>query len=155
MTESLLKKENMRIRKANLKDIKIIDALNRKYFRERKRNYRELISSKNSEMFILEFENKIIGFTGLEYHDWNNTAQIIDIFVHPSHREKGYGTKLVKFLVKYLKNKKYRALIAEAPSSNPVLILYQKNNFRICGFNDRYYSNKGKEIALFLSKELK
>jgi len=42
-------------------------------------------------------------------------------------------------------------LIAEAPSLNPVLILYLKNGFRICGFNDRYYSNDGKEIALFLS----
>ena len=122
----------MKIRKAKLKDTEIIDKLNQKYFHERERDWRKLISSRSSEMFVLELNNKIIGFTGLKYHDWNNASQIIDIFVHPSHRKKGYGIKLVKFLIKYLKGKKYRVLIAEVPSFNPVLILYLKNNFRIC-----------------------
>ncbi|KPJ57207.1 hypothetical protein AMJ49_01170 [Parcubacteria bacterium DG_74_2] len=145
----------MKIRQANLKDVKTIEGLNKKYFRERERDWGKLISSKNSEMFVLELNKKVMGFTGLEYQKWNNTAHVIDIFIHPSHKKKGYGTKLIKFLIKYLKNKKYRSLIAEAPSLNPALILYLKNNFRICGFNDRYYSNKSKEIAIFLSYDLK
>jgi ribosomal protein S18 acetylase RimI-like enzyme len=145
----------MKIRRANLRDAKIIERLNKKYFREKGRDWRKLISSKDSEAFVLELHKKIIGFTGLQYQKWNNTAQIIDIFIHPFHRQRGYGTKLVKFLIKYLKNKNYRSLIAEAPSLSPALVLYLKNNFRICGFNDRYYSNKGKEIAIFLSYDFK
>jgi len=145
----------MKIRKANLQDAKAISSLNRKFFHERERDWKKLTSAKDSEIFVLELNKKILGFTGVEYREWNNTAQIIDIFVRPNYRNKGYGTKLVKFLIQHLKNKKYRTLMAEAPSSNPVLILYLKNDFRICGFNDRYYSNRSKEIALFLSYDFK
>ena len=145
----------MKIRKATLKDVIPIDGLNKEFFHEEGRNWKELVSSKDSEMFVLELNKAIVGFTGLEYHSWNNTAQVIDIFLHPDYRNKGYGTSLVKFLIKYLKNKRYRSLIVEAPSLNPVLSLYLKNGFRICGFNDRYYSNKGGEIAIFLSYDFK
>lgn len=141
----------MKIRKAILKDVGPIEKLNKQFFHEEGRNWKELISAKESEMFVLELNKAVVGFTGIEYHNWNNTAQVIDIFLHPDYRNKGYGTSLVKFLLKYLKNKRYRSLIAEAPSLNPVLNLYLKSGFRICGFNDRYYSNKGGEIALFLS----
>ena len=144
----------MEIRKANLKDSKKITELNKKYFHE-KRNWDKLISSKNSEMFVLEDKTEIIGFTGLKYHDWNNTIWIIDIFVHPKYRKKGLGTKLLKSLLQRIKKTKYRCFIVEAPSLNPVLQLYLNNGFRKCGYNDRYYSNKGKEIAIFLSYDLK
>lgn len=141
----------MEIKKAKLKDVNSISKLNRKFFHEKERDWKRLIYSKTSEIFILELDKTIVGFTGIKYCGWNNTAHVIDIFVQPDYRNRGYGTNLVKFLLKYLKNKKYRTLIAEAPSSNPVLKLYLKNGFRVCGFNDRYYSNKGKEIAIFLS----
>jgi len=145
----------MEIKKAKLKDVSSISKLNRKFFHEKERDWKGLISSKKSEMFILEFDKAIVGFTGIKYCSWNNTAHVIDIFVHPDYRNRGYGTNLVKFLLKYLKNKKYRTLIAEAPSLNPVLKLYLKNGFRVCGFNDHYYFNKGKEIAIFLSYDFK
>ncbi len=147
-------KDNPIIRKANIKDSKIIIELNRRFFHEKGRDWKKLIFSKHSEMFVLELNKKIIGFTGLKYHNWNNVVQIINIFIHPNYRRKSYGTKLIKFLIKYLRKKKYRTLTAEAPSLNPALIFYLKNGFRICGFHDRYYSNKGKEMALFLSYDL-
>lgn len=145
----------MRIRKARLKDSKKINNLNKKYFHEKGRNWNKLINSKNSEMFILENNKEIVGFTGLEYFDWNNTIKIINIFVHPEYRKIGLGKKLMKYLLQKVKKTKYRCIIAEAPSSNPVVQLYLKNGFRKCGYNDRYYSNKGKEIAIFLSYDLK
>jgi len=151
----LVELSNMKIRKASLKDVKSISELNRKFFRERERNWEELISGKDSEMFVLELNKRIVGFTGVFYRKWNNAAQIINIFIRPDYRNKGYGTKLLKFMTQYLKNKKYRTLMAEAPSLNPVLMLYLKNGFRVCGFNDRYYSNRAKDIAIFLSYDFK
>ena len=145
----------MIIRKARLKDSKKIAKLNEKYFHEKGRNWDKLISSKNSEMFVLEDNKEIIGFTGLEYFDWNNTIQIIDIFVHSEYRKKGLGSKLVKYLLNRAKKTKYRCVIAEAPPLNPVIRLYLKKGFRKCGYNDRYYSNKNREIAVFLSYDLK
>ncbi len=145
----------MRIRRAKLKDASKIAKLNEKYFHENRRNWNSLISSKNSEMFVLEENKEIIGFTGLEYFDWNNTIKIIDIFVHPEYRKKGLGSKLVKYLLNRAKKTKCRCIIAEAPSFNPILQLYLKMGFRKCGYNDRYYSNKNEEIAIFLSYDLK
>jgi len=141
----------MKIRKAKPADVKIIDSLNRKYFEEKGRNWLELIMSDNSEIFVLEDSNKIIGWSGIIIKVWNNTARIIDIFIHPSKRKIGLGKRLILYIKQYAQKKKVRSLIAEAPSLNPVLSLYLKCGFRICGYNDRYYDNKGKEMAIFLS----
>lgn len=145
---------SMKIRKATLKDVKKIEWLDKKYFHE-SRNYKEIISSKGSEVFVLLFGKEIIGFTGAVYRDWNNAIWVLNIFIHPQYRRKGYAPRLIKFLIDYLKKKKYRTIIAEAPSSSDALPLYLKLGFRVCGFNDRYYSNKGKEIAIFISYDLK
>jgi ribosomal protein S18 acetylase RimI-like enzyme len=144
----------MKIKKATLDNLLEIKELSSKYKFEEDRNFEDLISSKKSEMFIMTSKSKIIGFTGLIYHNWNNTIQISDIFIDPRYRNKGLGLKLVTFLIKKSKKTKYRCLIAEAPSLNPVLHLYKKAGFRICGYNDRYYSNSGKEVAFWMSYDL-
>jgi len=139
----------MNIRKATSEDAEVLQNMTW----EKGRNYKELISAQRlpSEVFVWELNQRIVGYTGLIYYDWNNTAQIMNMWIHSDHRRKGYGTKLVQFLIERVRDKGYRSLIAEAPSLNPVLMFYLKNGFRICGFNDRYYSNKGKEMALWVS----
>ncbi|MBD3355203.1 GNAT family N-acetyltransferase [Candidatus Woesearchaeota archaeon] len=145
----------MKIRKASLKDLQKIKQLSKEFKFELKRDWKDLISSKNSEMFLLIDNDYIIGFTGLIYHKWNNTIQISNIFIDPKYRRKGMGLKLINFLIDRAKKTKYRCLIAEAPSSNPAVKLYKKAGFRKCGYNDRYYSNSGKKIAFWMSIDLK
>ncbi|MFH0937612.1 MAG: GNAT family N-acetyltransferase [Candidatus Daviesbacteria bacterium] len=141
----------MKIRKAIKEDVPILESLNNEFFHEEGRDWEKFISSDKLEMFILEEDSKVVGFAGASFDRWNKTGRIIDIFVHPEHRNKGYGLSLVKYLLEYFKYKDIRCLIAEAPSLNSVLRVYLKAGFRICGFNDRYYDNSGKEVALFLS----
>jgi len=136
----------MKIKKATKKDLVEIKKVSNKY------NF-ELQGSK--EMYVLVDKNEIIGFTGLIYHDWNNTLQISDIFVVPKHRRRGFGLKLIEFIIQKAKKTKYRCLIAEAPSLSKAPGLYEKAGFRKCGYNDRYYSNSGKEVALWYSYDLK
>jgi ribosomal protein S18 acetylase RimI-like enzyme len=136
----------MEIKKANLKEIKEIKKIGKKY---------KFGLQGSKEMYILVKGKKIIGFTGLIYHKWNNTLQVSDIFVIPEYRRKGYGLKLIKFLVNKAKETNYRCIIAEAPSLSNAPKLYEKAGFRKCGYNDRYYSNSGKEIALWYSYDLK
>lgn len=143
--------KNVRIRKATKEDVSVLESLNNDFFHESGRDWEELITSEKSEMFVLEKDAKIVGFTGVSFDKWNKTSRIIDIFVHPEHRNKGYALNLINHLLEYLKGKDLRCLIAEAPSLNSVLGVYLKAGFRICGFNDRYYDNSGKEVALFLS----
>jgi ribosomal protein S18 acetylase RimI-like enzyme len=143
----------MKIRKAKLSDLNRINNLNKKYFKEI-RDFKSLLKNSEDILIVLENDKEIIAFSGIHLNKWNNTARIIDIFVHPDHRRRGLGGKLVKELIALAKKKKVRTLIAEAPSLNPVLKLYKKNGFRKCGYNDRYYSNGAKEIAIFLSFDL-
>lgn len=145
----------MKLRKAKLTDIKLISSLNKKYFGEKDRNWFKIIKSDNSEIFVLEDSDKIAGWTGVIIKKWNNTARVIDIFIHPSKRKKGLGERLINYTKQYALKKKVRSLIAEAPSLNPVLSLYLKSGFRICGYSDRYYDNEGKEVAIFLSYDFK
>ena len=87
----------MKIRKATLKYAKILDSHNQEFFHEEGRDWKKLVSSKDSVMFVyeegrdwkklvsskdsvmfvLEVDNKIIGFTGMEFSDWNNTIKIV------------------------------------------------------------------------------
>jgi ribosomal-protein-alanine N-acetyltransferase len=140
----------MKIRKAKLSDLNSINSLNKKYFKE-VRDFRSLLKNKDDILIVLEDKQKIIAFSGIHLNKWNNTARIIDIFVHPNYRRRGLAGELVKKLIVFAKKTKVRSLIAEAPSLNPVLKLYKKCGFRKCGYNDRYYSNNPKEIAIFLS----
>jgi ribosomal-protein-alanine N-acetyltransferase len=143
----------MEIRKAKLSDLNQINKLNKKYFKEI-RDFKSLLKSKNDILIVLQNNKEIIAFSGIHLSKWNNLARIIDIFVHPDYRRRGLAGKLIKELIVLAKKNKARSLIAEAPSLNPVLKLYKKSGFRKCGYNDRYYSNNLKEIAIFLSFDL-
>ena len=136
----------MKIKKADFKDIKEIKKISKEY------NF-GLQGSK--EMYVLIENKKIAGFTGLIFHKWNNTLKISDIFIIPEYRKKGYGLKLIEFLINKVRKTNYRCIIAEAPSLSNAPKLYEKAGFRKCGYNDRYYSNSGKETALWYSYDLK
>ena len=144
----------MRIRKATLSDLSAIGRISNKYRFEQNRDWREAISAKGSRMFLLVEGKGIMGFTGLVDSDWNETIRIMDVFVDPKYRERGLGLRLVNSMIQKAKKTKYRCLIAEAPSLSNVVGLYKKAGFRKCGYNDRYYSNHGKEIALWMSLDL-
>lgn len=143
----------MRIVKAEPKDVTAINRLNKKYFKET-RDFKKIIKSSSDYFYIGIKDGKIVGFSGFHYYQWNNSAFIIDIFIHPNFRSQGYGSYFIKRIIQEAKKTKARTIMAEAPSLNKVLSVYLKNNFRICGFNDRYYSNSGKEIAFFLARDL-
>lgn len=143
----------MNIRKVKIDDLKEIESLNKKYFHE-DRDFKEIIENKKNYFFVIEEKEKIVGFSGIQYLNWNNTARIIDIFILPKYRGKGFSDELIKKIKSEAKKLKARTIIAEAPSLNNALATYFRNGFRICGFNDRYYSNDAKEIAIFLSSDL-
>jgi len=143
----------MNIRKAKIGDLKEIEILNKKHFHEN-RDFREIFENEDDYFFVAEDRKKIVGFSGISYNDWNNTARIIDIFVIPEYRGKGCSDKLINKIKSEAKKLKVRTIIAEAPSLNNALATYLRNGFRVCGFNDRYYSNDAKEIAIFLSFDI-
>lgn len=143
----------MKIFKASLIYLPEINKLNKRYFKEI-RDFKKIIESPNDYFYVGIKDKKIIGFSGFHFYQWNNTAFIINIFIHPKFRRMGYGSKFIKKMIIESRKIKARTILAEAPSLNKALNTYLKNNFRICGFNDRYYNNSDKEIAIFLSYDL-
>ena len=143
----------MEIRNAKPEDIKSLEAMSKEHDFEQNRDWKGLVE--NNEMFLLLDADKVIGFTGLIRHDWNNTLQISNIFVRPEYRGKKLAQRLLNHLLEKAKETKYRCVIAESPSNTPVGKLYEKMGFRKCGYNDRYYSNTGEPIAYWMSYDLK
>ena len=139
----------LKIRKATIKE------LNRKYLKETHRDWERMLSSEETIMIIAELNKKPIGFSGVMLREWNNTAQITEIAVATEHRRKGVGKALIKKIKQIAKKWKVRTIITEVGSLNPALQFYLKCGFRVCGFNDKYYTNSPGEFASFLSYDLR
>jgi len=118
---------------------------------------KKLANDMDIEVYAITENGKIIGFTGLIHNDWNETLQVLDIFVDPAMRKKGYGKQAMNFLLSKAKHmKKYRCIIAEAPAKDGIDKFYAKLGFRKCGYNDRYYTNESNgDIAIFMSYDLR
>jgi ribosomal-protein-alanine N-acetyltransferase len=145
------------VRVANLKDLHDILKLERKNAQPTKEDLRALFRLDNSNekcyFFVAEHNCEILGYSRMHIYKWNNSAYIITILVDAKHRRKGIGTRLLKFMENFAREKRARILLFDTSTDNtPALQLYFKNGFRICGYNDKIYEN-GK-IALYLAKEL-
>lgn len=142
----------MEIRPAKTEDIESLEEISRQYDFEPSRDWKGLVQ--DHEMFMLTDRGDVIGFTGLIRYDWNRTMQISNIFVKPEYRGQKLAQKLLDHIISKAKKTDFRCLIAEAPSDNPVVGLYEKMGFRKCGYNDRYYSNTGEPFAHWMSFDL-
>lgn len=97
--------------------------------------------NENSEYFILIEEDKIMGFAGL----WFNIdeAHIMNIAVKKEYRKKGFGSKLLEFLVNRAKEKNKICITLEVREDNsPAILLYEKFNFEKIGTRKKYYNSK-------------
>jgi ribosomal protein S18 acetylase RimI-like enzyme len=68
----------------------------------------------------------------------------------------GIATQLVGQAITYAREQRLRTLLAEAPVTNPTLLVYLKAGFRVSGFIDAHYppGREGPVTALFLAYDL-
>jgi len=100
---------------------------------------------------VAEEGDRVTGYIGsqtvMEESDMMNVA------VHPNHRNRGIATKLITSLVEQLHQKGSHSLSLEVRLSNtPAVALYEKLGFQQVGRRPNYYRNP-KEDALILKKE--
>lgn len=145
----------MKIRRATLKDLNQIIKLNKGYLGESGRDWESLIKNTKNPFYVIEIDNKIIGFSSIEFQKWNNSVWLRHIVIDLKYRRKGFGTEFIKKIKEIAKKRRARVLIAETQQKNPATSFYSKNGFRKCGYNDRFYSNDKKGIAIFMSCDLK
>ena len=108
--------------------------------RARSKEYIEsLINDKASIFIVLEIENKIIGFLyayeetkgGLPFHKKRKYIVIDNIVVDEEYQNKGYGKKLLDYIIKYTKDEKYSDIELYVYCFNKKAIkLYEEYGFK-------------------------
>lgn len=95
--------------------------------------------------------DEVIGYVGSQtVLGWTD---MMNVAVHPAHRRKGVGEKLVLALEDALKAQESTCLTLEVRASNePAKSLYEKLGFSEVGRRKNYYRNP-KEDALIMRKE--
>ena len=100
---------------------------------------------------VAEIEGAIAGYVGSEAV--LDSADMMNIAVHPDYRRQGIAWELVERLVTALRENDVTCLTLEVRASNaPAQALYEALAFQQVGRRPNYYRNP-KEDALILRKE--
>ena len=96
------------------------------------------LNTPNAKVFVLKYEEEIIGFTGIEII--LDQADITNIVIRKDFRGKGLSNYLIKYLICFCKNNNIKKINLEVNSNNTVAInLYEKYGFTQVGCRKNYY----------------
>ena len=109
------------------------------------------------QLYVAADNGQVIGFCGMAHDPENCTGRILQVFVHPRYRRWGIGTHLLTCCVEGGREAGLRALLAQAPISNPGWGVYLKAGFRVSGLTKDYYGRGADEpeTALLLTAHLR
>jgi len=142
------------IRYMEEKDILKVVSLEKKIFKESLGEeflYNELKLNPYQKYFIYEINDELIGYIGLRVYD--KDAEVLNFLINEDYQNKGYGKKLMAFILKYLKESKVETLTLEVSVLNKKAInFYKKHKFEIINVRKNYYKNN--VDAYVLKKEV-
>ncbi len=104
------------------------------FWKEGFRKQKYITSSLNIEWFVLRKKKskKILASLGVFKH--KNMARLQDVMTHPKHRQKGYASLMVRYIINYALNTlKSEKIIVQCDSLNHAHHLYEK-----CGFKTEF-----------------
>ena len=64
-------------------------------------------SNKNLDTWILKKQEQLVGFYELEQHHQKNEVELINLGVLKEYRQNGFGTSLLKHLIKFYSEKNF------------------------------------------------
>jgi ribosomal-protein-alanine N-acetyltransferase len=103
-----------------------------------------------SRFFVSMQGNRVVGYAG--YWFVSDTADIVNLAVHPDFRHKGIGRALLDHLQKKMKNHGVKRAQLEVRVSNiAAQKLYGSLGFRANGLRKNYYAD---EDAVLMEKEI-
>ena len=118
---------------------------------------------RSERLIVAEAGGCIAGYLMLA-PNWNETAELTAIIVDRAHRRRGIGRRFVQEAESYARERGLRAAQWETQNDNRNAIEFAiAQGFRIAGFQDALYRNRGAEhqlapdfrgVALSLVKEL-
>lgn len=100
---------------------------------------------------VVEENNKIIGFA--TYSIIYERGEIVDIIIQPKMRFRGYGLKLLNFIVEMIRKNGCVNITLEVNSTNVAAInLYNKLGFEVVAVRKKYY---GENDGYLMKKDLR
>jgi GNAT superfamily N-acetyltransferase len=119
---------------------------------------KKLLKQNETQWLVIENDRgTVVGLGIINFWAWNKMAWIWDLWVDKSERGKGYGTALLKGMLKAAKKAGARVMMDVGPP-NPhdcslaELLVY--NGFRVCGMNDRWFADHKNPTAVFYGYDL-
>jgi len=112
-------------------------------------------ASDNEAWVVLEGnDGEVIGVAGCQIWRWNRVAWVMDLTVRRDRRGHGQGRLLLEALLAAARSKGALVLQDFEPQGGPLIEFYLQNEFRICGFNDRYLPGQEDPSVVFMSRDL-
>lgn len=109
------------------------------------------LENKLALWIVAEDDGKVLGYVGSQ--TVLDETDMMNVAVHPDHRNQGIATGLIVGLIGALKRRGSHCLTLEVRASNePAKRLYESLGFTQAGLRKNYYRNP-KEDALILRKE--
>ncbi|MBI2196188.1 GNAT family N-acetyltransferase [Candidatus Daviesbacteria bacterium] len=144
--------KNIKIRKAVLSDLKIIQDLSQELFehgaqwdryfnmswshgQDGEKFFRKVLTAKNRICFIADIDGMVVGYLAasvLPIHSWRpvKRTEITNLFVKEKFRGMKIGTKLLESFLKWSKEKGVKRAVVVANANNAkAIIFYKKNRF--------------------------
>ena len=143
---------NFQIRKMNKDDLEEISK-NLVMYDEfwNKKILESEFKNEQSEYFVLIDYSQIIAFAGILVGV--DSCEIMNIAVNKEFRRTGYGSKMLKYLIKRTKELGKPELLLEVNEKNiPAIELYKKFGFSIDGYRKNYYN--GEDDAILMNKQM-
>ncbi|MFC2947546.1 ribosomal protein S18-alanine N-acetyltransferase [Virgibacillus sediminis] len=109
--------------------------------------YQELIDNRHAHYFVIEINQKIVGYAGI----WVvlDDAQITNIAIHPEYRGKKMGQKLFQYLLQQTAMMGVTRLSLEVRKSNlPAQRLYRKFGLVPGGVRKNYYTDNQEDAIV-------
>lgn len=133
-------KNNSIIRKAKFEDLEALAFLEQSCFSEpwSVDGIKSMIETVGSFVVVIEIEEKILGYAA--YTSVLDEGMIANICVDPHVRNQGFGSQLLKELIREGKAKGLSVLFLEVRVSNePAICLYEKEGFVKVGTRKNFY----------------
>ena len=119
---------------------------------------KKLLKQDDTQWLVIEDKDgTVVGLGIIHFWAWNKMAWIWDLWVEKSERGKGYGTALLKGMLKAAKRRGARVMMdvgAPNPHADSLAKLLVNNGFRICGSNDRWFADQKNATAVFYGYDL-
>ncbi len=119
---------------------------------------KKLLRRDDTQWLVIEDDGgTVVGLGIINFWAWNKMAWIWDLWVVEAERGKGYGSAMLKGMLKAAKKAGARVMMdfdTPNPHASSLVQLLINNGFRICGTNDRWFADQKNPTAVFYGYDL-